>query len=118
MTKKNTKGDIPEKNLTIKEPEAIKDLQKKFPRLKENEIIKIFEYTEGYIEEKHSYHSGPLPSPDTLSGYKKIDKTFPERIVKSFENETKHRQNMEKRIVFSGTRNETIGLLSVRVRLR
>ena len=34
---------------------------------------------------REEIHSGPIPTPETLDGYKKTDPSFPERIVKMAE---------------------------------
>jgi uncharacterized membrane protein len=39
--------------------------------------------------------SGPLPPPDALAGYGRIDPTFPERIVRLAEEEAQHRRRSE-----------------------
>ena len=44
-------------------------------------------------------HRGPLPDPETLSGYGQIDPSFPERIVRSFERQSEHRQEMERKLL-------------------
>ena len=41
--------------------------------------------------------TGPIPSPAMLDGYARVDATLPERLVAAWENETAHRQEMERR---------------------
>ncbi|WP_295356434.1 DUF2335 domain-containing protein [uncultured Succiniclasticum sp.] len=41
--------------------------------------------------------AGPLPPPSILAGYRNIDATFPERILKEFEDSSSHIREMDKK---------------------
>lgn len=55
--------------------------------------------------------SGPLPSPQTLKEYNQVIPNMAERILDSFESQTKHRIQIEKEIVFSRSENMKKGQL-------
>jgi uncharacterized membrane protein len=63
--------------------------------------IKSFEYAE--------LHQGPLPSPTTLKGYDDIVPDGAERIMKSFEVQSEHRQKIEKKVVNGQVNQSFIG---------
>jgi uncharacterized membrane protein len=44
-------------------------------------------------------YRGPWPDPRTMAAYKEIDPSFPERIVKAWEDEGQHRRDLERREV-------------------
>lgn len=53
--------------------------------------------------------SGPLPAPEDLQGFKDVDPSFPDRIVKHFEKEQIHRHEREKKLVDAGIANAARG---------
>ena len=55
--------------------------------------------------------SGPIPPPQMLEAYNKILPGAAERILNMAEKQSAHRQNMEKTIVLSDTRNSHLGLV-------
>lgn len=63
------------------------------------------------IQQRRSVHMGPIPSPEVLAEYNEIDPTFANRILVMAENQAKHRQELEKRIVKSGTRDSLLGII-------
>lgn len=64
------------------------------------------------IQENLSMYSGPIPSPKTLQEYNQIDSTFAERIIEMAENQASHRQNMEKTMIRSSSRDSVLGIIS------
>jgi uncharacterized membrane protein len=52
---------------------------------------------------KGEFFEGPLPNPEMLAGYKNIDPSFPDRIVKMAENHNIADVKMKKGFVFSNT---------------
>lgn len=53
--------------------------------------------------------SGPLPHPDLLEKYNQVLPGLAERIVALAENQSRHRQDLERKVVFARSRNETLG---------
>ncbi|MGL6096216.1 MAG: DUF2335 domain-containing protein [Fimbriiglobus sp.] len=51
-----------------------------------------------------SFHSGPIPDPDTLAAYNDIDDGFAGRIMAMAERQSAHRQEIEKYVI----RHDTI----------
>lgn len=66
----------------------------------------------GIMEENLSMYSGPIPPPQTLHEYNQIDPTFAERIMKMAETQACHRQNMEKTMIGSSSRDSVLGIVS------
>lgn len=50
------------------------------------------------IRVKQSTHIGPLPDPETLAGYERIFPGAAERILRQSEDQTRHRQKIERKI--------------------
>lgn len=65
----------------------------------------------GIMREELSMYSGPIPSPQTLQEYNQIDPTFAERIMKMAENQASHRQNMERIMIKSSSRDSLLGVI-------
>jgi len=63
----------------------------------------------GEIKRELSVFSGPLPPPEALAEYEKVFPGCAERIVSMAERQSDHRQSLERRVVYSNTRNETVG---------
>ncbi|PXV85105.1 putative membrane protein [Lachnotalea glycerini] len=61
--------------------------------------------------EHSSMHIGPIPSPEVLAEYNKIDPTFANRILVMAEQQSLHRQEIEKRIVKSGVNDSKLGII-------
>jgi uncharacterized membrane protein len=61
--------------------------------------------------EKSRMHIGPIPSPEVLAEYNQIDPTFANRILVMAEQQSLHRQKMEKTIINSGTRDSLLGIV-------
>jgi uncharacterized membrane protein len=62
-------------------------------------------------------HSGPVPSSREMAGYKAIDPSFPERFFKQLEQQSAHRQALERKVVEDDykvkTRGQHYALISV-----
>jgi len=58
---------------------------------------------------------GPIPPPNILEGYKQIDPTFPERIMRMAEEQASHRRELEKQAIgaqlHQSARGQTYGLI-------
>jgi uncharacterized membrane protein len=48
---------------------------------------------------KSTHYQGPIPDPDMLRDYNNIVENGAERIVKQFEEQSRHRRNIEKEVV-------------------
>lgn len=79
-------------------------------RLSKNNKTETIKRTEMRYEQR-SMHMGPLPSPETLEMYNKIDPSFAERIVSMAEKQSSHRQELERIAVISGSRDSLLGLI-------
>ncbi len=55
--------------------------------------------------------SGPIPPPAILEGYEKIVPGAAERIIKMAENQSEHRQGLERTVIGSDARNSTMGVI-------
>jgi len=55
-------------------------------------------------------YSGPLPHPDMLAKYEEIEKGTASRIIKMAENQSEHRQTIEKRVIQANIQNENTGM--------
>lgn len=53
--------------------------------------------------------SGPLPPPGILAQYNEIIPGLADRLVVILEDQSKHRRELEKRVIFANTRSETLG---------
>lgn len=54
-------------------------------------------------------HSGPVPSAREMARYKAIDPKFPERFFKQLEQQSAHRQSLERKVVDDDYRVKTRG---------
>ena len=59
---------------------------------------------------KSQMYSGPLPHPDMLAKYEEIEKGTASRIIKMAENQSEHRQTIEKRVIQANIQNENTGM--------
>ena len=55
--------------------------------------------------------SGPLPAPGILKGYEEVEKGSANRIITMAEEQMSHRHSIEKSIINTQTRNETLGIV-------
>lgn len=55
--------------------------------------------------------SSPIPSPEEMEKYKAIDPDFPRIIINQWVEQTKHRQEMEKKVIKSDTGNSRLGVV-------
>ena len=63
------------------------------------------------VAQQHSISfSGPLPHPNDLEKYENIVPGSAEKIIKLAENQSIHRQNLEKKVINSGIKNSNKGL--------
>ena len=108
MSKETDKNKHIKDSSAPKEPDTIEKFKQKYPDIENKDLQKVVSFSVA-IAKKESYHSGPLPAPETLQGYQTVDKTFPERIVKSFEKQVNHRLKIEEIMVNSKTSNEKRG---------
>jgi uncharacterized membrane protein len=53
--------------------------------------------------------SGPIPPPETLAHYNTVLPGAAERILAMAEKQQTHRQDLERRVIFSNTRSQTRG---------
>ena len=56
-------------------------------------------------------YSGPLPIPSHLEQYEQILPGAADRIIRMAEKQSEHRQELEKRVIKSDTRNSLAGLI-------
>jgi uncharacterized membrane protein len=64
---------------------------------------------QGLLAKAESF-SGPLPPPAVLAQYNEVVPSAAERIIAMAENQARHRQELEKRIIESDTKNSRLGL--------
>lgn len=105
---KKTKAEIEENkevediiNLNESDPEKIYKVLEKSPE----KMLKIISIAQSKLE----YHSGPLPSPETLAKYKKIDEELFRAIVSMAKNQSNHRIEIEKQVISSDIKSEKRG---------
>lgn len=86
----NKENKLP--SLTNDDIDSLKDLIKKNP----NEAFAVFKKEVMSIKVSTAMrYTGPIPHPSTLKGYKEVDPTFPERIVKLVENDQDHKIDLD-----------------------
>lgn len=61
------------------------------------------------LEKRESY-SGPLPHPSILDRYEQTLPGAADRIIKMAENQSAHRQEIERKVVSSNINNEKLGM--------
>jgi uncharacterized membrane protein len=66
---------------------------------------------EGKVEVNQLMYSGPLPQPADLEKYNAIVPGAAERILTMAEHQAVHRQELEKKVVYSGSRDSLLGLI-------
>jgi uncharacterized membrane protein len=76
-----------------------------------NSSIKEMKIQRASMTIERSMHSGPLPAPETLAMYEKICPGLADRIVSMAENQSSHRQEIEKIAVKSGARDSLCGII-------
>jgi uncharacterized membrane protein len=70
--------------------------------------------SENYSEElsiEGKYFRGPIPPPEILEKYNNIVPGSADRIIKSVENQSQHRQVLEKIVIKSGSRDSLLGII-------
>jgi uncharacterized membrane protein len=63
------------------------------------------------IKREAKFFSGPFPDPETLEHYQKIFPTAAERIFQLTEQQSKHRQKIENRVIWSNLIDSKLGLI-------
>lgn len=58
------------------------------------------------------HHSGPIPDPITLERYEQILPGSADRILKMAEDQTEHRQDIERTVIRSRSRDSLLGVIS------
>lgn len=58
-----------------------------------------------------SIHQGPLPAPEQLAQYDSICSGLADRIVKMAESQIQHRQELEKKAVYTNANNARLGVI-------
>lgn len=73
------------------------------PSKGKNKVSKIPQNNGGKIitHQQQEHYSGPIPKPLDLQKYEEIKAGFAERILTMAENESKHKQNIDHRIINS-----------------
>lgn len=56
-------------------------------------------------------YEGLLPMPLFLEKYKEIESTYPDRIMKLVEDQSNHRQDIEKKVIESNISHEKLGMV-------
>ncbi len=64
---------------------------------------------------KMESHRGPIPSATEMERYAQIDPTLPDRIMTMAENQSEHRQIIEKKAVSAAEKQRTLGTLCATV---
>ena len=59
----------------------------------------------------HQAYSGPIPDPDSLAKYDRIQPGFAERIIKMAEDEALHRRANENKIIKNSTQMAITGII-------
>lgn len=55
--------------------------------------------------------SGPLPPPEVLMRFEEVCPGTAKKIVRTFESQAHHRMSLEKKVITSDARNETLGVV-------
>ena len=69
--------------------------------------------TVSQTSQKVSIHRGPLPLPEQLEAYEKICNGAADRILHMAEEQSKHRQYIERKAIDTQTRNSTLGSICI-----
>lgn len=68
-------------------------------------------HTVRQIQQASIEYSGPLPPPGALEKYEQILPGAAERILKLAEDQSKHRQSLEKKVIDQDVRNSLLGII-------
>lgn len=74
----------------------------------ENQEAQVKQYVAEVISREFS---GPIPPPEIIKGYELILPGAADRILTMAENQSKHRQDMEEKIITSESRDSLLGVL-------
>ena len=61
------------------------------------------------VQHREFMYSGPLPPPDVLEAYGRIDLSYPERIMKQFEDNSAHIRNMQSKKQYADVERDKRG---------
>ncbi len=64
------------------------------------------------LEQTSIEYSGPLPPPGVFEKYEKVLPGAAERILKLAEEQSKHRQTLERKVIDQDVRNSLLGIIS------
>lgn len=102
-------------NLEMKDSKEVEDIINSFESNPEK-IYKVLEESPekmsqliSIAQSKLEYHSGPLPSPETLAKYKEIDEELFRTIVSMAKNQSNHRIEIEKQVISNDIKSEKRG---------
>ena len=96
--KKSDKESTPTPDSKIPEPLVEQAVE----QVVEQVVEKVVEKKLIEFQETRSIFSGPIPSPDLMKEYHKVDKSFPNRIMTMAEDTLKHRQDVQHRELDQG----------------
>lgn len=63
------------------------------------------------VVEAMSEFSGPIPPPNIIKGYEEVLPGAADRIIRMAENQSEHRQQMEKKMINAESRDSLLGIL-------
>lgn len=110
-TERNNSNNIPCEDKKIEEIEKLeREIKKVAPELSPEKTKKIVKKVTIFTRER-IVHVGPLPLPEHFKKYEEILPGSAERILTMAENQSTHRQELEKCVIYSSTRNETLGVI-------
>lgn len=102
-------------DLDVRENNEVEDILNSFES-NPDEVYKVLEESPeamsqliSIAQSKLEYHSGPLPSPETLAKYKEIDEELFRTIVSMAKNQSVHRREIEKQVISSDIKSEKRG---------
>lgn len=99
----NDKCQIPD--CTVSDKDSFENLEE----MPKKELVGMVKSMTLTMEE---YFSGPLPHPDILRDYEKILPGSADRILKMAEAQSEHRQNLEKTVLATNSRDSLLGIIA------
>ena len=97
-----------EKLEVLKEPETDVDVPEEHNTDIDEREEQIENVVSAIIQRKYS---GPIPPPSSLRGYEEVLPGSADRILSMAERQSQHRQDMEKKMVNSESRDSLLGIL-------
>ncbi len=120
VTETESQGDkgAQEKDIKIVAQKIVKRIESETPDLFLNisedqkeklaeKVISLGYETKSFSYEEH--HTGPLPAPKTLKAYDSIINNGAERIMQKFEQQSSHRQYLEKTVIVRQLNQSSVG---------